>query len=199
MLLNCKFLTYPPRLRFDFILIPVLAWLITQPETKTFLTPPDISLPIAIAWCALESTQLLIEIFWDGTLKFLPSISIPDFITIQSSPLEKLQLLMITPSQDSTSMPSVLGAFNGFDGKVVKSCVVRKHRVNGPKRRIDYSNISNIYILTFENCMVAGRSHCISHWGLCSKGGQSAFSLESSSAHLLAGLYSDGFFLPYFE
>src|SRR5690606_35262681 len=95
-----KFRTYtsstkPPRNVLVFIYTAALITFLplnTQFSANTFLTPPVISVPMAIP-LPLINRQFLITIFSHGTFNLLPSWSFAAFMAIQSSPVRNVQLL----------------------------------------------------------------------------------------------------------
>src|ERR1700684_2372654 len=80
-----------------------------QFSAKTLRTPPEISLPKVTPPWPPFIRQSRITIFCEGMPSLRPSVFLPDFMAIQSSPVLKKQFSMSTSVQDSGSHPSVFG------------------------------------------------------------------------------------------
>src|SRR5690554_2426636 len=101
--------TTPPRPRADFSLMPRSVPSKTQLEMVTLRTLPDTSLPITTPPWPLSIVQLVMVTFSVGTFHFLPSISRPDFMVIESSPTLMWQSEIRTLRHEVGLIPSVLG------------------------------------------------------------------------------------------
>ena len=109
------FSTTPPRPRVLLNRKPTSVPTKEQPDTYTFRTPPDISLPITNPPCPCKTVLFLIITFSQGSPRLRPSSSLPDFRQIASSPASKKQLVTSTFLHDSTSSASPFCEYQGLN------------------------------------------------------------------------------------